>query len=1319
MYPTLRLPNSAPFKLLALILLAATARAADVGSGAPNPDTTLQYVNAFFRNGFAYLVSLPPLGDVRQFGPTGYLQEFADTKKTSGVKLALIKPTLAQIQVYQVLADVYGYYGTVGVNNAGYPKGDTLSCPVFEGNFCTYQFFDKNYVLFAYSSPTPNGTGFAVRDPFYTRWQILLGVDGIGRPVDMERNVTSAAGTTAVQQLFSSGALFNTTSGPRMGILYAVAPSLYAAYSSYGGVGGVLGLPISDEFSLPNSHRHQNFEGGALDYLPGSDPVLLTPVTQVSVNPAGGPLRLKVGDTVQLTATTLNAQGNEITGRAVTWTTSNSRVATVQATIQATGAAATVKAVGQGSAAIQATSEGKTSPALTVIVSASCCQIGEGAPTAAIQQAFQDAVARNRLVILLPAQNAVARVGNGYVQELLPANQAVGVRYLVAKADRAPSAYVVAGDILVRYQALGGVSGSLGYPLSDLVSSAGGSHQLFENSAALGGSPARVVSGAVLAKWTNLGFESGLAGPPAGDAIAFMTSSGTAGVMQSFKGGAIFAAVSGARAGQAYLVSGLILDRYLALGGAGGVFGLPVSDEFALDGRRQQNFEGGYIDYAAGDTMAREHQSAQRPSIIANPSSVTAGSRIRISVTGFPATSAVKVSIAGQPDFLVPSGTGAYGWDIYIPLSARSGAVTIRAEDADSVNAAEASYTVKSLAESRLQLVKLAGDGQGALPGATLPQPLRVALRDERGNPVIGAPVMFRGSAGTQVSPLSAETDENGQAAASVRLPPGEAVSLVTADSSGVVATFDIRAKASSLANYPQFTQAIDAPLGNGVATIAQKGALLTAVASIVRYYQNQGALGAPNGLADPGLLNQFLKRFCVADAQGSQICDGYLSNPDVGDQVVNLWRAGAFTGGGPANGGMDVVVENPELPAIRDLLSLGSPVLLALSLTSNGAPLGGHYVVAVGETADAGILIFDPSANFARSNLNDYLNSFTTGARSFKAAVIGAVRLLPKPPSSTGFLIAAISRPADNPPASLDVASVVGPCGRALDLPDAAIFAADAASVLTRSRFFYCDGTQTAYQLSHGGEGPYRVSVTDLAPAGNSRVLSGSSAAAYKLTRPAAQLAIATQDVGFSSSSVVNAATFTPGIAPGGLFTIFGSGLAGPGAPTNVTVDGESGKLIAATPFQVNAQIPPELPPGSYTLRVESAFGAAEQTVEVQETAPVIFLVGTNRGAVVNPDGAINSATRPAPRGTTVVIYGTGFGAVSSRGTLSPARIPMTAVLNGAELPVAFAGLTPGFIGLYQANLLIPLTTPPGLNLPLSLRQGSSDSNTTYLAIR
>jgi uncharacterized protein (TIGR03437 family) len=214
--------------------------------------------------------------------------------------------------------------------------------------------------------------------------------------------------------------------------------------------------------------------------------------------------------------------------------------------------------------------------------------------------------------------------------------------------------------------------------------------------------------------------------------------------------------------------------------------------------------------------------------------------------------------------------------------------------------------------------------------------------------------------------------------------------------------------------------------------------------------------------------------------------------------------------------------------------------------------------------------------------------------------------------------------------------------------------------------------------------------------------------------------LVVAPQDLTLLPGGVVNAASFTPGIAPGGLFSIFGSGLSGPGSSTTVAINGSTATVVASTPFQTNAQVPADLAPGSYTLQVQSPFGLASQTVQVSANAPAIFLAGSaTQGAVVNPDGSINSNLQPVTRGQTVVIYATGLGTVSRQGSFSVVTAPVSAVLAGTPLTPSFAGLTAGFIGLYQVNVLIPTNTPPGLDLPMLLRQAGTDGNAVNLSVQ
>src|SRR6059036_3833816 len=82
------------------------------------------------------------------------------------------------------------------------------------------------------------------------------------------------------------------------------------------------------------------------------------PVGSVTVSPAA--VSLTVGQTMQLAAVTKDAAGNVLTGRTVTWTTSNSTVATVLATGLVTGVAA-------GTATITATSEGVAGTAASTV----------------------------------------------------------------------------------------------------------------------------------------------------------------------------------------------------------------------------------------------------------------------------------------------------------------------------------------------------------------------------------------------------------------------------------------------------------------------------------------------------------------------------------------------------------------------------------------------------------------------------------------------------------------------------------------------------------------------------------------------------------------------------------------------------------------------------------------------------------------------------------------------------------------------------------------------------------------------------------------
>ncbi|MBS1858168.1 MAG: hypothetical protein JST11_22545 [Acidobacteria bacterium] len=1285
----------------------------DVGSGAPS-NLVLAFQSAYFRNGFNLLTSLPPVANVKRLGTTGYVQEFNDAAK-SGAILALATLSASAPQspdttnlIAQLYADLYAYYKSVSAAAAGLPLYDTQNCPVFDGNSCTYDIFDKNYALFAYHTALATGQNFTIRNQFFTEWTARTGITGPGRPVDVETAVTAPSKVTATFQTYINGAIYVISSGVNNGKTFSVLEPIYNLYIASGGPGGSLGLPTSQEITLSSGVHRQTFEGGILEYTPGSGPTQRQAVNTLAIAGAstGVPVALNLGDSLTVSATPLAGDGTPLLDRPVTWSTSNSRVVS----LEASGATAVLRAVGAGSAAVTATSEGVLSPKINLIVTAPCCQVGDGTPSN-VQRSFQDALTRNNIAAQIPVAAPASRVGNGYVQVVQAAN---GSTYWLAESDAIGAAFVVGGLILQKYDSLGGPAGPLGYPVSDR--SAGGT-QRFENRAALAGNPVRLVSGGVLAKWAAQGYESGAAGAPTADASPFATFGANAGSGQGFTNGAIYAASSGPRGGQAYFVSGPILVRYLALGGPGGDFGMPASDEFITGGLHQQNFEGGNITWTVGDAAAAEHMAPKTPGVVASPGAVTAGGRAHIAAVGFAAGSALKISVTGQPDFTVTAAAGSYGWDLFFPVTAASANLTVTATDTRSGASASGTLAVKSFKDTRAVLSKVQGDNQTGVPSALLPLSLRVALRDASGNAVTGAAVTFAASSGS-LTAVSAVSDAGGMAETWLRLPAQETVVLVNALASGVASspvTFAVRAAATSLANFPRLQQAGSTAIGNGSAAIAQKGALLTAVASILRYHQNRSELPGPNGTADPAALNAFLKTDCAPDGAGNTTCDGFLSNPDSGEQVVNLWRAADFTGGA------DVEVAAPSPAAIADFVAAGSPALVSLGMSRNGVPAGGHYVVAIGVAADGSIVIQDPSPVFARASLNDYLGGFAVGGDAWKADLRGVARFALRNPGATRFLAAALSQPPAVVSAlGLGVASAAGNCGTAIDLADAVDPTAPAAGGMLVSRMLVCDGAQSTYQLQVGAGLAFRALVDDLATGGSLFDVSGAQAATYKLTRPKLTLAVAPQDVSFQAAAVVGGATFTPGIAPGGVVSIFGSGLAGAGAATSLDLDGTPMRVLFATPFQINAEVPAGTAPGTHTLRVQSAYGSAQQQVTVSALAPGIFLVGNPPlGAMTNTSYALIGPSNPLPRGQTLIVFATGLGAVQASGGLMTTAMPVTAVVNGAELAVQYAGLAPGYPGLYQVNVLIPGNTPPGVGLTFALKVGGQSSNAVTLVLQ
>jgi uncharacterized protein (TIGR03437 family) len=208
---------------------------------------------------------------------------------------------------------------------------------------------------------------------------------------------------------------------------------------------------------------------------------------------------------------------------------------------------------------------------------------------------------------------------------------------------------------------------------------------------------------------------------------------------------------------------------------------------------------------------------------------------------------------------------------------------------------------------------------------------------------------------------------------------------------------------------------------------------------------------------------------------------------------------------------------------------------------------------------------------------------------------------------------------------------------------------------------------------------------------------------------------------------SVNSSASYASGtVAPGEFVTLFGSAL-GPAtgvsptpgtAPktlggTVVTFDGIAAPILYASATQTSVQVPYGISLPQTAMQVQrNAVASAAATVASVPAYPAFFTVNqTGKGqiAALNyPSYTQNSASNPAPRGSTIILYGTGEGItnpVSVEGTITPGLTPLPQPLYpvfvsfaGVTGTVSYAGETPSALaGLMQINAVIPLNAPVG----------------------
>lgn len=173
------------------------------------------------------------------------------------------------------------------------------------------------------------------------------------------------------------------------------------------------------------------------------------------------------------------------------------------------------------------------------------------------------------------------------------------------------------------------------------------------------------------------------------------------------------------------------------------------------------------------------------------------------------------------------------------------------------------------------------------------------------------------------------------------------------------------------------------------------------------------------------------------------------------------------------------------------------------------------------------------------------------------------------------------------------------------------------------------------------------------------------------------------------------------------------------------ITLDGRPLPLFFVSKGQINFFLPNDVPQSGVVLfevrRKSNGDLLAGDFVGMSATAPGLFtanLQGSGQISALNymgqnPDG-VNSAANPVRRGQVIALFGTGMGHVPGAPNdgsavdvaLSTPGLPQVGGTFGFAT-VEYSGFAPGFVGLWQINVRIPDSVPPGSAVQLVVLHG------------
>lgn len=233
-----------------------------------------------------------------------------------------------------------------------------------------------------------------------------------------------------------------------------------------------------------------------------------------------------------------------------------------------------------------------------------------------------------------------------------------------------------------------------------------------------------------------------------------------------------------------------------------------------------------------------------------------------------------------------------------------------------------------------------------------------------------------------------------------------------------------------------------------------------------------------------------------------------------------------------------------------------------------------------------------------------------------------------------------------------------------------------------------------------------------------------------------------ATNAPDYTAAGIVNGASFAPGLSANTIGSLFGTNLswstdalqAGdvsaavmPTSLANVSVyfEGWPAYLFYVSPSQINFLVPNVLLPGAFQFWVDrQGIRGPIVTVTLQNAAPAMFQYPAGTAIATHSNGSLVTTNAPASAGEIVALWATGLGNTIpgvDDGAIPPAAQSLSQLsqfdvwINGAPIDhslILYAGVAPGYAGLYQINVKLPDPLPANPEIRLALAGTLSPSS-------